>query len=386
LDNEFRKISETIYLDKSLESLPISIMSKSNDLYKISIDSLDHNEVFKNKLNDLGISVLEANNLIANYNKDETDVNLTVKDIKNSIVEYYTDKITDNDLSSIEVFFDTYEFIQCTTIELQFNNYHNFYEPVLFYKDEINKELLFSDELILIDVLCEEFEINNTEKINIRKKLNKKRLSSGREFQNDVNENTNNEYQSKEFSLIEIETLKKIIGGDLTEELTSQKEANFSASLKGILQLDSIGFLPKNQEEFRETNVKSFQNDEGEERKIIFRSSVKGLLYLDPYSWKQLETEKVELWVYLGHDNFKIIYSKMDLINMPYNPYTLLRIDNTIKDIELVNKLMENAPISSTKLLFITNQEMAEKLNTDIFNNENNPVTKSSNITDEIYL
>jgi hypothetical protein len=47
---------------------------------------------------------------------------------------------------------------------------------------------------------------------------------------------------------------------------------------------------------------------------------------------------------------------------------------------------MENAPVNSTKLLFITNQEMAEKLNTDIFNNENNQITKNSNIGDENYL
>ncbi len=83
---------------------------------------------------------------------------------------------------------------------------------------------------------------------------------------------------------------------------------------------------------------------------------------------------------------FKIIYSKDDLINLPYTPYTLIRVDNTAKDIELVNKLMENAPVSSTKLLFITNQEMAEKLKTDIFNNENNMITKNSNIGDENYL
>ena len=35
-----------------------------------------------------------------------------------------------------------------------------------------------------------------------------------------------------------LETLKQIIGGELTEELTSQLEANFSASLKGILNLE----------------------------------------------------------------------------------------------------------------------------------------------------
>lgn len=107
---------------------------------------------------------------------------------------------------------------------------------------------------------------------------------------------------------------------------------------------------------------------------------------MDPYSWKKLEGDNIELWIYLGNDDFKIIYSKDDLINLPYNPYTLIRVDNSAKDIELVNKLMENAPVSSTKLLFITNQEMAEKLNTDIFNNENNMITKNSNIGDENYL
>ena len=52
-DNDFRKITDTIYLDKSLESLAISIISKSNNLYKISIDNLDYNEEFKNKFKQL---------------------------------------------------------------------------------------------------------------------------------------------------------------------------------------------------------------------------------------------------------------------------------------------------------------------------------------------
>lgn len=386
-DDEFRKISETIYLDKSLETLSLSIISKSNELYKSAIDSIEYNEVFKNKLQELDIIIIEADNLTTIYTIEETNLNTTINDIKLSIIDYFNDKIIDHDLVSIEDFFNNYNLIQCSSIELLFDNYDKFIEPVLFYKDVNKNELLFTDELILLDVLCEEFKINNSDKINIRKNLNtKRRNSKSDKLDEDDPKHSKQRDSITEFSISEIETLKQIIGGELTEELTSQLEANFSASLKGILNLDNIGFSPSNPEEFRETNVKSFKNDKGEIRNIIFRSSVKGLLYLDPYSWKKIESNNVELWIYLGNEDFKIIYSKDDLINLPYNPYTLIRVDNSAKDIELVNRLMENAPVSSTKLLFITNQEMAEKLNTDIFNNENNQITKNSNIGDENYL
>lgn len=386
-DNEFRNIEDTIYLDKSLESIPISLVSKSNDLYKISIDNLDYNQTFKNKLNSLGVVLLEANNLKWEYIKDNCDIFSTVENIKKSIIEYLNDKIKNYNLSVIEDFFENYEFIQCKSIELKFENYLSFSESLMFFKDEEKKQLLFSDEIMLIDVLCEEFNLNNSEKLNIRKIINKNKIDASINNQYFDIKQSNSTFESfANFSEVEIDTLKKIIGGELTEELTSQLEANFSASLKGILNLDTIGFSPINTEEFRETNVKSFKNENGEIRNIIFRSSVKGLLYLDPYSWKKLEDDKIELWIYLGNENFKIIYSKNDLLELPYNPFTLVRIDNGNKDIELVNKLMENAPVSSTKLLFITNQEMAEKLNTDIFNNENNQITKNSNIGDENYL
>jgi hypothetical protein len=386
-DDEFRKISETIYLDKSLESLPISLISKSNDLYKMSIDTFDHNVDFKTKLTELGITVIEDINLTINHNKEEIENDTKIKEIQKIVDEYFNDKIITHDISEIEYFFNTYDFVQCSNIELSFDNYPTYSEPVLFYNDQNNKQLFYSDELILLDVLCEEFGINNAHKIIIRKKLNNLKLSKFQENENAVNENNENEYNnSNEFSSTEIETLKKIIGGELTEELTSQKEANFSSSLKGLLELDRIGFSPKNPEEFRETNVKSFINNLGNERKIIFRSAVKGLLYLDPYSWKLLDTDNIEVWIYTGFNNFKTIHSKIDLLNMPYNPYTLIRVDNKNKDIELVNNLMENAPVDSTKLLFITNQEMAEKLNIDIFNNGNNPISKSSNVNVENYL
>lgn len=386
-DNDFRKITDTIYLDKSLESLAISIISKSNNLYKISIDNLDYNEEFKNKLTELGITVIKDINLTIQHTKEEIESVIIIEEIQEVVEEYFNDKIIAHDISEIEYFFNTYDFVQCSNIELTFDNYPTYSEPVMFYNDQNNKKLFFADELILLDVLCEEFGINNSDKIVIRKKLNKLKVIKNDENKDYLNKNIEPNYtNSNDFSLTEIETLKQIIGGELTEELTSQLEANFSASLKGILNLDSIGFSPSNPEEFRETNVKSFKNDKGEIRNIIFRSSVKGLLYLDPYSWKKLEGDNIELWIYLGNDDFKIIYSKDDLINLPYNPYTLIRVDNSAKDIELVNKLMENAPVSSTKLLFITNQEMAEKLNTDIFNNENNMITKNSNIGDENYL
>ena len=386
-DDEYRKISESIFLDKSLELLPISMISKSNDLYKISIDSLDYNEEFKNKLSELGITIIKDDNLIINHIKEVQENVIIIEEIQNIITEYFDDKIISHDISEVEHFFYSYDFVQCSNIELSFNNYSTYSEPVLFYKDQNNKKLFFSDELILIDVLCEEFGINNTDKITIRKKLNKIKLNKTDEKISYDNENHEENYtNSNNFSLSEIETLKQIIGGEITEELTSQIEANFSAALKGILNLDTLGFFPRNPEEFRDTNVKSFTNDNGDIRNIIFRSSVKGLLYLDPYSWNKLEDDNIELWIYLGKENFKIIYSKDDLLNLPYNPYTLIRVDNSVKNIELVNKLIVNAPDSSTKLLFITNQEMAEKLNTDIFNNENNQITKNSNIGDENYL
>jgi hypothetical protein len=386
-DNEFRKITDTIYLDKSLESLAISIISKSNDLYKISIDNLDYNEQFKNKLTELGITVIKDINLTIHHTKEELESVIIIEEIQNVIDEYFNDKIIAHDISEIEYFFNTYDFIHCSNIELTFDNYPTYSEPVMFYNDQNNKKLFFADELILLDVLCEEFGINNSDKIVIRKNLKKLKVIKNEENIDYLNKTPETNYtNSNDFSLSEIETLKQIIGGELTEELTSQLEANFSASLKGILNLDNIGFSPSNPEEFRETNVKSFKNDKGEIRNIIFRSSVKGLLYLDPYSWKKLEGDNIELWIYLGNEDFKIIYSKDDLINLPYNPHTLIRVDNSAKDIELVNKLMANAPVSSTKLLFITNQEMAEKLNTDIFNNENNQITKNSNIGDENYL
>ncbi|WP_264521149.1 sacsin N-terminal ATP-binding-like domain-containing protein [Flavobacterium sp. N1994] len=386
-DNEYRKITDTIYLDKSLESLPISIISKSNDLYKISIDSLDYNEEFKNKLTELGITVVRDVNLTVNHTKEEIESVIIIKEIQNVVNECFNDKIIAHDISEIEYFFNTYDFVQCSNIEITFDNHPTYSEPVMFYNDQNNKKLFFADEIILLDVLCEEFGINNVDKIVIRKNLNKLKVIKNEENIDYLNKTLETKYTNpNDFSLSEIETLKQIIGGELTEELTSQLEANFSASLKGILNLDNIGFSPSNPEEFRETNVKSFKNDKGEIRNIIFRSSVKGLLYLDPYSWKKLEGDNIELWIYLGNEDFKIIYSKDDLINLPYNPYTLIRVDNSAKDIELVNKLMGNAAVSSTKLLFITNQEMAEKLNTDIFNNENNQITKNSNIGDENYL
>jgi hypothetical protein len=386
-DNEFRKITDTIYLDKSLESLAISIISKSNNLYKISIDNLDYNEEFKNKLTELGITIIKDINLTIHHTKEELESVIIIEEIQNVVDDYFNDKIIVHDISEIEYFFNTYDFVQCSNIELTFDNYPTYSEPVMFYNDQNNKKLFFVDELILLDVLCEEFGINNSDKIVIRKNLNKLKVIKNEENIDYLNKTLETNYtNSNDFSLSEIETLKQIIGGELTEELTSQLEANFSASLKGILNMDNIGFSPSNPEEFRQTNFKSFKNDKGEIRNIIFRSSVKGLLYLDPYSWKKLEGDNIELWIYLGNEDFKIIYSKNDLINLPYNPYTLIRVDNSAKDIELVNKLMENAPISSTKLLFITNQEMAEKLNTDIFNNENNVITKNSNIGDENYL
>ena len=386
-DNEFRKIDDTIYLDISLESLPISLISKSNDLYKISLDNLDYNKSFKHKLNSLGVIILEASNLMWQYVKDDYDIQPTVENIKKSIIDYLNDKIINYDLSKIEEFFEKYEFIQCKSIELKFENYLSFSESLLFYKDEEKSQLLFSDEVVLIDILCEEFSFKNSEKIHIRKIINKNKLETNlNNHYTDNNQNNSTFETNAIFSDVEIETLKKIIGGELTEELTSQLEANFSASLKGVLNLDTIGFFPSNPEEFRETNVKCFKNQKGEIRNIIFRSSVKGLLYLDPYSWKKLEDDNIEIWIYLGNENFKIVYTKDDLLNLPYNPYTLVRIDNSNKDVELVNKLMENAPVNTTKLLFITNQEMAEKLNTDIFNNENNQITKNSNIGDENYL
>lgn len=386
-DNLFRKINDTIYLDKSLESLPISIISKSNNLYRISIDSLDYNEAFKNKLTELGITVIRDINLIINHTKEEIESVIIIEEIQKVIEEYFNDKIIAHDISEIEYFFNTYDFIQCSNIEISFDNHPTYSEPVMFYNDQNNKKLFFADELILLDLLCEEFGINNADKIVIRKNLNKLKLIKNEEnIDSLIKSQETNYINSNEFSLSEIETLKHIIGGELTEELTSQLEANFSASLKGILNLDIIGFSPSNPEEFRETNIKSFKNENEQIRNIIFRSSVKGLLYLDPYSWTKLEGDNIELWIYLGNENFKIIYSKDDLINLPYNPYTLIRVDNSAKDIELVNKLMENAPVNSTKLLFITNQEIAEKLNTDIFKNENNKITRSSNIGDENYL
>lgn len=386
-DNEFRKISDTIYLDKSLELLAISLISKSNELYKISIDNLDYNEEFKNKLTEFGITVISDLNLTINHSIEELENVIIIEEIQNVVNEYFNDKIIANDISEIEHFFNTYDFVQCSNIEITFDNYPAYYEPVMFYNDKNNMKLFFSDELILLDVLCEEFGINNADKIVVRKNLNKIKVTKNEESIDNLNKSeVTNNINSNEFSSSEIETLKQIIGGELTEELTSQLEANFSASLKGILNLDAVGFSPSNPEEFRETNIKSFKNDNGEIRNIIFRSSVKGLLYLDPYSWKKLEGDSIELWIYLGNENFKIISSKDELINLPYNSYTLIRIDNSYRDIELVNKLMDNAPVTHTKLLFITNQEMAEKLNIEIFNNENNQITKNSNIGDENYL
>jgi len=386
-DDEFRKISETIYLDKSLETLSISIISKSNELYKRAIDSIEYNEVFKNKLIELEITVINDHNLTINHIIEENENVIIIEEIQGVFIEYFNDKVISQDISEIEYFFNWYDFVQCSDINISFDNYPTYSEAVLFYNDKKNKKLFFSDELILLDVLCEEFRINNSDKINIRKNLNTKRKNTKSGYQGEDGEKHSKQHDSIiEFSISEIETLKQIIGGELTEELTSQLEANFSASLKGILNLDIIGFSPIKPEDFRKTNVKTFKNDNGEIRNIIFRSSAKGLLYLDPYSWEKLEGGDIELWIYLGKENFRIIYSKVDLINLPYNPYTLIRVDNSEKDIELVNNLMVNAPDSSTKLLFITNQEMAEKLNTDIFNNENNQITKNSNIGNENYL
>lgn len=251
-DNDFRKITDTIYLDKSLESLAISIISKSNNLYKISIDNLDYNEEFKNKLTELGITVIKDINLTIQHTKEEIESVIIIEEIQEVVEEYFNDKIIAHDISEIEYFFNTYDFVQCSNIELTFDNYPTYSEPVMFYNDQNNKKLFFADELILLDVLCEEFGINNSDKIVIRKKLNKLKVIKNDENKDYLNKNIEPNYtNSNDFSLTEIETLKQIIGGELTEELTSQLEANFSASLKGILNLDSIGFSPSNPEEFR---------------------------------------------------------------------------------------------------------------------------------------
>jgi hypothetical protein len=88
-DDDYRKISETIYLDKSLEALSISILSKSNELYKRAIDSIDYNEKFKNKLQELGIIIITDENLKTKYTIEETDLNTTINEIKNSIIDYF---------------------------------------------------------------------------------------------------------------------------------------------------------------------------------------------------------------------------------------------------------------------------------------------------------
>jgi hypothetical protein len=124
-----------------------------------------NNEEFKNKLTELGITVIKDINLTIHHTKAEIESVIIIDEIQNVVNDYFNDKIIAHDISEIEYFFNTYDFVQCSNIELTFDNYPTYSEPVMFYNDQNNKKLFFADELILLDVLCEEFGINNSDKI-----------------------------------------------------------------------------------------------------------------------------------------------------------------------------------------------------------------------------
>ena len=135
-----------------------------------------------------------------------------------------------------------------------------------------------------------------------------------------------------EYTDEEIAILKKFLNDDEIPE-SFRKNLNLASLVSALVNLPKLGFDTERAEnnlgETHEYAQLSPVYKGDKMYTIMCRSARQGLLYMTAQSWNRLGNEQILLYTDLGHDDYKLFYSKQEILkaNKKDTDYQILRIE-----------------------------------------------------------
>ena len=331
-DKSIQKVSDLVYLDKSLESSSFVLDHSAFPAGKIMY-TFDYDANFRMVINQFELPIRGAEHIeLRDFEKIE---NTEIELVKSIIVEYAAKLLPNNDLFKLK---ESY-IKQCTRINLGIKDLPNFLTQVDSYFSKEDNTYYYTELRELTELLGEIYKWPITESRKLRKLI---------ENNNKVNK-AKSEKVSKskniEFNNEEIEQITKLFGRELDED--KLLEENLFAQVKALRFLKDSGYNTlKAEENFKQNYEDKYLgpiiDPQGKSLKVMCRSARKGILFLGTYAWKNLGEDDTILFILKGDkstDNI-IVKDQYELEqNLDSHFKVIRRINTSVKDIE---KLLES--------------------------------------------